>query len=103
MSAAVPELVENLILDGTKVGWYPERIAAWQRGEKIAPITIDAAWTRKCNYACEFCYAQMQASQGHTITKEHAFHFLEDCAEIGVKGVSLISDGESSIVPFYGE
>jgi len=103
MSAAVPELVENLILDGTKVGWYPERIAAWQRGEKIAPITIDAAWTRKCNYACEFCYAQMQASQGHTITKEHAFHFLEDCAEIGVKGVSLISDGESSIVPFYAE
>lgn len=109
MSAALPELVEKivspheLVLDGSKVGWYPERIAAWQRGEKIAPITIDAAWTRKCNYACEFCYATMQASKGKEITREIALQFLEDAAQIGVKGVSLISDGESSIVPFYAE
>jgi len=109
VSAALPELHEKIInpneleLDGTKVGWYPERIAAWQRGEKIAPITMDVAWTRKCNYACEFCYATMQASKGKEITREIALQFLEDAAEIGVKGVSLISDGESSIVPFYAE
>ena len=109
MTAALPELHEqiinpnDLLLDGTKVGWYPERIAAWQRGEKVAPITMDVAWTRKCNYACEFCYATMQASQGKEITREIALQFLEDAAEIGVKGVSLISDGESSIVPFYAE
>jgi len=109
VSAALPELVDkivnvhDLVLDGTKVGWYPERIKAWQRGEKIAPITMDVAWTRKCNYACEFCYATMQASKGKEITREIALQFLEDAAEIGVKGVSLISDGESSIVPFYAE
>ena len=109
MSSALPELYDQIInpndlmLDGTKVGWYPERIAAWQRGEKIAPITMDVAWTRKCNYACEFCYAQMQASQGKEITRGIAFQFLEDAAEIGVKGVSLISDGESSVVPFYAD
>src|SRR3990167_7832357 len=103
MSTGLPELVDNLILDGTKVGWYPERIAAWQRGEKIAPITIDVAWTRKCNYACDFCYAAMQASKGKKITREIALQFLSDAADIGVKGVSLISDGESSIVPFYAE
>src|SRR2546426_408477 len=109
MSSALPELVDHivsphdLLLDGTKVGWYPDRIAAWQRGEKIAPITIDAAWTRKCNYACEFCYAMLQASEGQTITREIALQFLEDAAEIGVKGVSLISDGESTLVPFYAK
>ncbi|HJS81320.1 MAG TPA: radical SAM protein [Nitrososphaera sp.] len=109
MSSALPELVNailnphDLLLDGTKVGFYKERIEAWQRGEKIAPITMDVAWTRKCNYACEFCYATMQASQGKEITKEIAFQFLEDAAEIGVKGVSLISDGESSVVPFYAD
>lgn len=95
--------INDYVLDGTKVGWYPDRIRAWQRGEKIAPITIDAAWTRKCNYACEFCYAQMQASEGREITKRIAFDFLSDAAEIGVKGVSLISDGESTVVPFYAE
>lgn len=112
MSSSLPELVDHIVekpstydlqLDGTKIGWYPERIAAWQRGEKIAPITMDVAWTRKCNYACEFCYATMQASQGKEITREIALQFLEDAAAIGVKGVSLISDGESSIVPFYAE
>lgn len=109
MSSSLPELVDKIasindfVLDGTKVGWYPERIAAWQRGEKIAPITMDVAWTRKCNYACEFCYATMQASKGKEITREIALQFLSDAAEIGVKGVSLISDGESSIVPFYAE
>lgn len=109
MSSSLPELVDHivspndLLLDGTKVGFYAERIAAWQRGEKIAPITMDVAWTRKCNYACEFCYATMQASQGKEITRDVALQFLDDAAEIGVKGVSLISDGESSIVPFYAE
>ncbi|MCR4308108.1 MAG: radical SAM protein [Candidatus Berkelbacteria bacterium] len=109
MSSALPELVNailnphDLLLDGTKVGFYKERIEAWQRGEKISPITMDVAWTRKCNYACEFCYATMQASQGKEITRDIAFQFLEDAAEIGVKGVSLISDGESSVVPFYAD
>lgn len=109
MTTPLPEFFDkvvnpyDLVLDGTKVGFYPERIAAWQRGEKIAPVTIDAAWTRKCNYACEFCYATLQASAGKEITRDIALAFLEDAGEIGVKGVSLISDGESSIVPFYAE
>ena len=44
----------DLILDGTKIHWHKERIAAWQRGERIAPITIDMALTRACNYSCSF-------------------------------------------------
>jgi MoaA/NifB/PqqE/SkfB family radical SAM enzyme len=111
MTSAMPELVEHVVtgspalqLDGTKVGWYSDRVEAWARGERIAPITIDAAWTRQCNAACVFCAAQTQASDGGgRITKRNAFEFLEDCAEIGVKGVSLISDGESTVVPWYEE
>ncbi len=36
----------DLILDGTKINWHMDRIQAWERGEKIAPITIDMALTR---------------------------------------------------------
>jgi MoaA/NifB/PqqE/SkfB family radical SAM enzyme len=64
---------------------------------------MDVAWTRKCAAACNFCYAQLQASEDTVITKKHAFEFLEDAAELGVKGVSLISDGESTEVPFFAE
>lgn len=110
MTSSVPELINHVVtgsavkdlqLDGTKVGWWRDRVEAWERGEKIAPVTMDVAWTRKCNAACSFCYAQMQASEGGEITERHAMEFLEDAAEIGVKGVSLISDGESTVVPFY--
>lgn len=95
--------VKEMLLDHSKIGWWRERVEAWDRGERIAPITMDVAWTRKCQAACHFCAAQYQASEGGEITKEIAFQFLEDAAEIGVKGVSLISDGESTMVPWYAE
>ena len=94
---------QPLLLDHSKVGWWRERVETWDRGEKIAPVTMDVAWTRRCQAACSFCYAQAQASEGGEITKDIAFQFLEDAAEIGVKGVSLISDGESTLAPFYAE
>ena len=50
----------KLILDGTKIGWHLDRVEKWQKGERIAPITIDMALTRACNYSCGFCYAMFQ-------------------------------------------
>lgn len=96
-NSPAPEFHEKLILDGTKIGWHTERIEAWKRGERIAPITVDMALTRTCNYACKFCYATLQENQRHPITKDVMTRFLDDAAEIGVKGVSLVSDGESTL------
>lgn len=93
---------QDMILDGTKIAWYNERVEAWARGERIAPITIDMALTRTCNYKCVYCYATLQENKGvYKIREEHMHPFLDDCAEIGVKGVSLVSDGESSINPCF--
>jgi MoaA/NifB/PqqE/SkfB family radical SAM enzyme len=91
----------ELILDGTKIGWHLDRIRAWERGERIAPITIDMALTRACNYGCHYCYAMLQENDRKVIDRKVIFDFLEDCAEIGVKGISLVSDGESSISPVF--
>lgn len=93
--------LHKLILDGTKIQWHQERIAAWLRGEKIAPITIDMALTRACNYACGFCYATLQENERKTLTKEIIENFMDDAAEVGVKGISLVSDGESTLSPFF--
>lgn len=92
---------QDAILDGTKIQWYHERVRAWEAGERIAPITIDMALTTTCNMGCEFCYRYLQHNENYKITKDHMTAFLDDCAEIGVKGVSLVSDGESSISPAY--
>lgn len=93
----------RLILDGTKIAWHLERIQAWERGERIAPITIDMALTRACNFACTYCYATLQENDRKVITQEVIYDFLEDCAEIGVKGISLVSDGESSVSPVFAD
>ena len=104
MSEGAQDLTK-LIVDGAKVGWHRDRVEAWHRGERVAPITMDIAWTRRCNAACDFCAAKTQASASPSldIPKDVAFQFLEDAAEIGVKGISLISDGESSLVDYYAE
>ena len=98
------EMVDQLSLDDSKVGWHKDRVEAWQRGERIAPVHADVAWSRQCQAACHFCFAQLQSNSGDAkITREVALDFLTDAAEIGVKSISLISDGESTLVPFYEE
>lgn len=100
MTATLPEHTQ-LILDGTKIAWHLDRVRAWERGERVAPITIDMALTRACNYGCHFCYAMLQENDRQVITQKIIYDFLEDCAEIGVKGISLVSDGESTISPVF--
>ena len=95
------ELAQTLILDGTKIQWYADRVAKWEKGEKIAPVTVDMALTRSCNYGCHFCYAMTQENDRTVIGKEHIFNFLEDCKTIGVKGISYVSDGESTLSPSF--
>ncbi|MDR3641666.1 MAG: radical SAM protein [Humidesulfovibrio sp.] len=94
---------QQIILDGHKLAWHHERVEAWLRGERIAPITIDCALTRKCSYRCTYCYGQLQANDEQHMTRDVIFRFLDDAAEIGVKGVSLVSDGESTCSPHLAE
>lgn len=87
---------KGLMLDGHKLLWHKDRVQAWLKGERIAPITIDCSLTRKCSYRCVYCYGQLQANDEKNITKDVIFRFLDDAAEIGVKAISFVSDGEST-------
>lgn len=93
------EVREKLILDGHKLQWHTERCEAWLRGERVAPITIDCSLTRKCTYRCIYCYGQLQANDEKRMTRDVIFRFLDDAAEIGVKAISFVSDGESTCSP----
>jgi MoaA/NifB/PqqE/SkfB family radical SAM enzyme len=92
--------MEKLILDGHKLRWHQNIIKAWLAGERIAPITIDCALTRTCTYKCVYCYGQLQGNDIKKMTKDVIFRFLDDAAEIGVKAVSFVSDGESTCSPY---
>ena len=90
---------DRLVLDGHKLLWHRERVEAWLAGERIAPITIDCALTRRCSYRCIYCYGQLQANDEKRMTRDVIFRFLDDAADIGVKAVSFVSDGESTCSP----
>ena len=91
-----------LILDSHKLAYHYDRVAAWERGERIAPVSVDMALTRSCGAMCKFCYATLQEAQERApIRTQDALNLLDDFKEIGVKAVSLVSDGESTLSKAY--
>ena len=92
----------KLILDSHKLPYHFNRVQAWENGERIAPVCVDMALTRTCGAMCSFCYAMVQEPQERaSIKTKEALNLLDDFAEIGVKAVSLISDGESTLSKAY--
>jgi len=94
-------------LDTSKIAFHKDRVDAWLRGEKVAPITMDMALTQKCTYNCIFCYANLQQHPSKSAEWGVYASFLDDAIEIGhkngegVKAISLISDGESTLSPHF--
>ncbi|MBU3630067.1 radical SAM protein [Polynucleobacter sp. AP-Melu-500A-A1] len=102
MSASVQTQEGELILDSHKLSYHMDRVNAWSAGERIAPVSVDMSLTRACGAMCSFCYAMMQESQARSSIKvNHALNLLDDFAEIGIKSVSLVSDGESTLAKAY--
>ena len=92
----------TLILDSHKLSYHYDRIEAWENNERIPPVSVDMALTRACGAMCSFCYAMVQEPQERsTIKVKEALDLIDDFAEVGVKGVSLISDGESTLSKAY--
>ena len=92
----------NLILDSHKLSYHYDRVQAWENGEQIAPVTVDMALTRACGAMCSFCYAMVQEPpERASIETKEAVNLLDDFAEAGIKAVSLISDGESTLSKAY--
>jgi len=88
-------------LDSHKLLKHLDRLVEWKHGNRIPPITIDMALTRDCNYNCIYCYSQLQENECKLMTWKVFKNFLDDAKEIGVKAISLVSDGESTLSPHY--
>lgn len=101
-STAIDTKEGKLILDSHKLSYHYDRVSAWENGERVAPVSVDMALTRACGAMCSFCYAMVQEPQERsTIKVKQALDLIDDFAEVGVKSVSLISDGESTLSKAY--
>ncbi len=102
MSDAVQTREGALILDSHKLSYHMDRVNAWEAGERIAPVSVDMSLTRACGAMCSFCYAMMQESQARSSIKTaKALNLLDDFSAIGIRSVSLVSDGESTLSKAY--
>lgn len=99
-----PPISEKYLLDESKLLFHMDRVKAYLKGERIAPITIDCAITTQCTYRCIYCYGKMQMiNKFPSLERQTVFDFLDDAAEIGVKAISFVSDGESTCNPCYAD
>ena len=86
--------------DGHKMMHHLDRIAAWQRGERFAPIHIDMGLTKFCNTACLYCYAVIQnMTNGTMIGRDALLSFIKNCGKLGVRSIGFIGDGEPTLNP----
>lgn len=91
---------ERFRFDGHKMNFHLDRVAAWQRGEKFAPIHIDMGLTKFCNTACIYCYAVVQnMTKGTMIGRDALLKYIEDCGRLGVRSIGFIGDGEPTLNP----
>jgi radical SAM protein with 4Fe4S-binding SPASM domain len=99
-SSPVAGTLDTYLMDGHKLHWHPERLAQWMRGEPIAPLYIDMGITQTCNVACKFCYYAVPQHRTKAIIPADALiRFFYDAAEIGVKAVGILGDGEPTLHP----
>ena len=98
-------------MDSHKLFWHLERVEAWQKGERVAPLHIDMGISSGCNMACTFCYGVIQNRDGFGTNSKKIFHTptkavkqtFKDAKEIGVKSIALIGEGENTLHPDFYE
>jgi radical SAM protein with 4Fe4S-binding SPASM domain len=94
-------------MDDHKLTWHLDRVAAWQRGERIAPLHIDMGITTGCNMACSYCYGVLQNREGYgtdfkgkfNMPREAIERTFSDAKKIGVRSIAIIGEGENTLNP----
>ena len=51
-----PIVADKYKMDGNKMLYHLDRVEAWNRGDHIAPIHIDAGLSKGCNIKCQYCF-----------------------------------------------
>ena len=99
------EIDKERRIDDTKMLWHMDRVIKhFDRGERIPPVHIDAGLTKRCNMRCVYCYGYFQNMTGEVMGRKAVLdNLVKSSAEIGVRSLAFIGDGEPSLNPAYWE
>ena len=95
---------DKYLMDGHKLWWHLDRVNDWQRGERIAPLHIDAGLSKGCNIRCGYCFGAIQGNLFHKgreiyFPREPLLRYVKDAGEIGVRSMAFIGEAEPLINP----
>jgi len=90
-------------MDDTKLLWHMDRVHKYFQNDRVAPIHIDMGIAKFCNVKCVFCYGKYQEMTKTFIQREALLNAIRDAAEIGVKSIAFIGDGEPTCNPHMYE
>ena len=93
-------MADAYLMDSHKLLWHLDRVNDWLGGKQIAPLYLDMGITQTCNVSCSYCYYSVPEHRSNAIIETSALiNFLEEAAEIGVKAIGFLGDGEPMIHP----
>jgi cyclic pyranopterin phosphate synthase len=91
----IPEKVmDPFRIDSHKLIFHPERVAAWQRGELIAPVYMEVAPSGSCNHRCIFCAVDYLGYRSRFLSGPVLKRLVRDAGKAGVKAIMYAGEGE---------
>ncbi len=95
---------DKYMMDGNKMLWHLDRVAAFQRGERFAPVHIDQGISKGCNIQCHYCYGVTQGNfyrkgSDRVFPREALLNYMRDAGRIGVRSIALIGEAEPTLNP----
>jgi len=91
-------------MDSHKLVHHLDRVTAWQKGDRIVPIHIDAGLSKGCNIRCHYCFGAMQGNlygpgSKTVFPRDALMEYVRDAALLGVRSMGFIGEAEPTLNP----
>ena len=101
-------MTDKYLMSGHKLLWHLDRVAAWQAGERIAPLHIDVGLSKGCNIRCHYCFGALQGNlyrKGSEVFFPRAplLAYMRDAGRAGVRSMALVGESEPTLNPHLYE
>lgn len=97
-------MVDKYAMEGHKLYWHLDRVNDWMKGERIAPLHIDAGLGKGCTIRCTYCFGAMQGNLygqgvGVHFPREPLLRYVREAGEAGVRSMAFIGEAEPLLNP----
>ena len=94
---------DRFAIDGHKLYWHLDRVAAWQKNRLIAPIYVEISPVSFCNHQCIFCGLDFAHKERNVLDADLLMVRIEEMGRLGVKSIMFAGEGEPLLHPRMAE